>query len=192
MKAIRLFLLAALTTSLASAQTTFDLDWFVGVPSGNVSITVAPGDTVRWTWTDEVPHSVTSESGSQEDFDSGILTGAGTQFSYTFTQIGTNDYECEVHSNMEGTITVEETVSVEDKFRKNISFYPNPVTNRLIIGSLYKLDSYAIYNVLGKLVAQGDASGNLTTLEMSNLQSGIYFINAVSGNMQATFKVTKQ
>ncbi|MDC7999535.1 T9SS type A sorting domain-containing protein [Aequorivita todarodis] len=192
MKKIKLFFMIALTATMASAQTTFDLDWFVGVPSGNVSITIAPGDTVRWTWTDEVPHSVTSDSGSQEDFDSGILTGSGTQFSYTFTEVGVNPYECDVHSNMEGVITVDQTTSIEDKFRLNISFYPNPVKSRLTVASLFKLDSYKIYNILGKMVAQGAANGNITEIDMSNLQSGMYFINATSGELQATFKVTKQ
>ena len=187
MKKTKLFFLAALTSLMATAQTTFDLDWFVGVPNGNVSITVAPGDTVRWTWTDEVPHSVTSDSGSQEDFDSGILTGNGTQFSITFTHIGVN-----VHSGMQGTITVEQTASIEDQFRKNISFYPNPVSNRLTVASLYKLDSYKVYNILGKLVAQGAANGNITEIDMSNLESGMYFINATSGELQSTFKVTKK
>lgn len=192
MKKFNLLLLAVFTATMATAQTTFDLDWFVGVPSQNVSITIETGDTVRWTWTDEVPHSVTSESGSQEDFDSGILTGSGSQFSYTFTEMGVNDYKCDVHSAMVGTITVEQTVSVEDKFRKNISFYPNPVNNRVTVTSLYKLDSYKIYSVLGKLVAQEAATGNITEIDMSKLESGIYFINATSGELNSTFKVIKQ
>lgn len=191
MKTIGLFFLA-LTASMATAQTTFDLDWFMGVSSASVSITVAPGDTVRWTWTDEVPHSVTSEAGSQEDFDSGILTGSGTQFSYTFTEVGINDYICTVHPNMEGTITVDGTASMEDLFRRNISFYPNPVANKLMVASLYKLDSYKIYNILGKLVAQETANGNITEIDMTNLQNGIYFINTISGELQTTFKVAKQ
>lgn len=192
MKKIKLFLLTVLTASMATAQTTFDLDWFVGVPSANVSISVEIGDTVRWTWTDEVPHSVTSESGSQEDFDSGILTGSGSQFSYTFTEMGVNDYKCDVHSAMEGTITVEQTASIEDKFRKNISFYPNPVSNKLTVASLYKLDSYQIYSILGKVVAQGAANGNITEIDLSKLESGMYFINATSGELNSTFKVIKR
>jgi hypothetical protein len=191
MRKFKLLLFMALIATMANAQTTFDLDWFVGVPSGDVSITVAPGDTVRWTWTDEVPHSVTSESGSQEDFDSGILTGSGNQFSYTFTQIGVNEYKCDVHSNMEGTITVEDVASIEDKFRKNISFYPNPVKDKLTVTSLYKLDSYKIYNVMGKLLAYGKANGNISIIDISNLPSGMYFVNASSGELQSTFKVIK-
>tara|TARA_R110000751_G_scaffold233903_4_gene335037 strand:+ start:52566 stop:53219 length:654 start_codon:yes stop_codon:yes gene_type:complete len=192
MKKIKLFFLMALTVSMANAQTTFDLDWFVGISNANASITIEPGDTVRWTWTDEVPHSVTSDSGSQESFDSGILTGAGSQFSYTFTQVGVNPYECDVHSSMEGTITVDNVASIADKFRMNISFYPNPVANKLTVASLYKLDSYKIYNILGKLVAQGAADGNITEIDMASLESGMYFINATSGDMQATFKVVKR
>ncbi|QQX75482.1 MULTISPECIES: T9SS type A sorting domain-containing protein [Aequorivita] len=192
MKKIKLLLLTVLTASMATAQTTFDLDWFVGVPSANVSISIEMGDTVRWTWTDEVPHSVTSESGSQEDFDSGILTGSGSQFSYTFTETGVNDYKCEVHSGMVGTITVEQTASLEEKFRKNISFYPNPVSNKVTVASLYKLDRYKIYSILGQVIAEEAATGNITEIDMANLESGIYFINASSGELNSTFKVIKQ
>lgn len=192
MKKIKLFYLVVLTATMTSAQTTFDIDWFMEVSNGNASITIEPGDTVRWTWTDEVPHSVTSESGSQEDFDSGILTGMGTQYSFTFTQVGVNPYKCVVHSNMEGTITVEQTVSIDEKFRKNISIYPNPVGNRVTMTSLYKLDSYKIHNILGKLVAQGAANGNITEIDMSKLETGLYFIKATSGEMQTTFKVVKR
>jgi hypothetical protein len=190
MKKITL-LLVALSASIASAQTTFDLLWRVGIDPVDVSITVEPGDTVRWTWDDGLPHSVTSESGSQESFDSGVLTGSGTQYSYTFTQVGINDYKCDVHSAMTGTITVEQLVGIDEKFRKNIKFYPNPVSTRLTVTSLYKLDTYKIYDVLGKTVAQGVATGNITDIDMSSLQSGIYFVNAISGDLQSTFKVTK-
>lgn len=185
-------ILMVLTTSMAFAQTTFDLSWRVGINSVDVSITVEPGDTVRWTWEDALPHSVTSESGSQETFDSTILTGNGTQFSYTFLEEGINPYDCDVHSAMTGTITVESLVGIDEKFRKNISFFPNPVANKLTVTSLYKLDTYKIYNVLGKLVAQGVAKGNVTEIDLSSLESGLYFVNAMAGELQTTFKVTKQ
>ena len=191
MKKITL-LLMALIASFASAQTTFDLDWFVGISGAAASVTIEPGDTVRWTWTDAPPHSVTSESGSQENFDSGILTGTGTQFSYTFTQVGINDYKCDVHSDMTGTITVEQLIGIDEKFRRNIAFYPNPVADQLTVTSLYKLDTYEIYNVLGMKVSAGQATGNVTNINMSHLQSGLYFVRATSGELQSTFKITKR
>ena len=192
MKKITL-LLIALSASIASAQTTFDLDWMIGINGSAASVTVEPGDTVRWTWTDALPHSVTSLGGSTETFDSGIQTGLGFQYSYTFTTIGINDYQCDVHpGSMFGRITVDIITGLDEKFRKNIKFYPNPVSTKLTVTSLYKLETYKIYNVLGKIVAQGAATGNVTDIDMSALQSGIYFVNAISGEMQSTFKVTKK
>ena len=191
MKKITL-LMMALVVSITSAQTTFDLDWAVGINGSAASVTIEPGDTVRWTWTDALPHSVTNESGSQENFDSGILTGMGTQYSFTFTQVGINDYKCDVHSNMTGTITVEQLVGIDEKFRRNIAFYPNPVADQLTVTSLYKLDTYEIYNVLGMKVSTGQATGNVTDINMSELQSGLYFVRAISGELQSTFKVSKR
>ena len=192
MRNFKLFFLAVLTVSMANAQTTFDLDWFMGITEEQASVTIEPGDIVTWTWTDALPHTVTSLSGSQEDFNSGMLTGIGSQFSFTFTQVGVNEYRCDVHTNMQGTITVAEIVSVEEKFRMNISFYPNPVQKELTVTSLYKLDTYEIFNILGKMVAQGPAGGNITKIDMSALESGLYFINTTSGEMSETFKVIKQ
>ncbi len=192
MKKITLIFMV-LAVSICSAQTTFDLDWAIGINGAAASVTIEPGDSVRWTWTDTAPHSVTNDAGSQENFDSGILTGMGQQFTFTFTQEGTNDYHCEVHPmTMFGTITVEQLVGVDEKFRRNIKFFPNPVADQLMITSLYKLDTYKIYNVLGELVAQGQAGGNVTEINTASFESGLYFVSATSGEMQSTFKITKR
>lgn len=192
MKKITL-LIMALVVSITSAQTTFDLDWAIGINGAAASVTVEPGDTVRWTWTDTAPHTVTSIAGSQETFDSGVITGMGMQYSFTFTQVGDNDYRCEVHpATMFGTIIVEQLVGIGEKFRRNITFYPNPVADQLTVTSLYKLDTYEIYNVLGMKVSAGQATGNVTDINLSNLQSGLYFVRAISGELQSTFKITKR
>jgi plastocyanin len=184
-----LLILTLFATISLSAQTTFDIDWEVGVNGVPASPTVEIGDTVRWTWTDALPHSVTSESGSQQAFDSGIITGVGTQYSFTFTELGTNDYRCDVHSNMTGTVTVQDILSVEEKFAKSLTFYPNPASNELNIFSLMKIDSYKMHNIAGQLVMQGVDDGNFSTLEVSSLQPGIYFVQVNSGDLSHTTKV---
>lgn len=183
----------ALIVSLSlSAQTTFDINWEVGVNGAAASATVAPGDTVRWTWTDALPHSVTSESGSQENFDSGILTGLGTEFSFTFNQTGSNDYRCDVHSNMFGTITVEQILSTEDKFVKSLKFYPNPATDQVTVFSLFAIDSYELMNISGQLVMQGNDDGNFSQLDVSSLTPGMYFLKVTSGALAHTTKIIVQ
>ncbi|GHC52809.1 T9SS type A sorting domain-containing protein [Ulvibacter litoralis] len=191
MKKITLVFMALLA-SIASAQTTFDLDWAIGITGAAASVTIEPGDTVRWTWTDSQPHTVTNIAGSTETFDSGILTGVGEQFSFTFTDVGANNYQCDVHPGMNGTITVDDVASIDDKFKVNINFYPNPVQDKLMVTSLFQLDTYKIYTVLGELVSKGAATGNVTEINTAALEAGLYFVNTTSGELQSTFKIVKQ
>ena len=65
-------------------------------------LTVSVGDTVTWTNTDPMRHTVTADDGA---FDSGRL-GGGETFSHTFTSAGPVPYHCEIHSGMTGTVTV--------------------------------------------------------------------------------------
>jgi plastocyanin len=74
-----------------------------GMRFGNGKITVKTGTTVEWVMRDQMPHTVTSDSGA---FDSGRL-GAGGTFSHTFDKPGTYDYFCQLHPDMRGTVVVE-------------------------------------------------------------------------------------
>lgn len=192
MKKITLMLAALLATITMQAQTTFDLDWEQGVNGATASFTIEVGDAVRWTWANTVPHSVTNKPGSTETFDSGVITGMGTQFTHTFTQVGSNDYDCVVHpATMFGTITVEAVMSVQDKFERNIQFYPNPVQDELTIASLYQFDRYEIYNIAGRKLGSGVGEGTYTYLNTSYLSAGMYFVRVVAGDLEATIKIMK-
>jgi len=186
-------LIVVFISSFVSAQTTYDLDWAIGINGEAASLTIETGDTVRWTWTDEMQHDVISLLSSQESFDSGIMTGSGTQFEYTFTEVGINSYQCSVHpGNMFGTITVEPNLSTEDKFIKNLTFYPNPATNKITISSLYKIDTIEIYNAMGSLVLKKQTDNNLIETTVSQLQSGVYLLVVKSNDLKKVFKLIKK
>ncbi len=193
MKKITLLLAMLALAIQVEAQQTFDLDWAIGINGAAASVTIETGDTVRWTWADGAPHTVTNIAGSSEEtFDSGTLQGEGTQFSFTFSVAGTNDYRCEVHpGSMFGTITVNEVLSVEDKFVQNISWFPNPVQDELTITSLFKLDSYQITDVLGKTVESGNQNTNVLNVNMVEYAKGIYFVSLASGDLKTTVQIIK-
>ena len=67
------------------------------------AITVPTGTTVAWTNDDAVPHTVTSTDGA---FDSGIFDPGGS-FSFTFSEPGSFAYVCQLHPQMQGTVTAE-------------------------------------------------------------------------------------
>ena len=69
-------------------------------------ITVKAGTTVTWTNSDDIPHTVTKESGPGAEFDSGDLDPDAT-FEQTFDEPGTVDYVCTIHPGQAGTVTVK-------------------------------------------------------------------------------------
>ena len=71
-------------------------------------IVVSAGATVTWTNTGMPIHTVTSDTGAPESFDSGSL-GSGGGFTRTFASPGTIGYHCAVHQSigMVGTIIVQ-------------------------------------------------------------------------------------
>lgn len=174
------------------AQNVYEIRWETGINLSVASPTIEIGDTVKWIWTDSSQKSVTSLPRGRESFDSGLLEGLNNSFSYTFLKAGITEYENEANPNMIGKVTVANKLSMEDKFVKNLSFYPNPVKNYLTISSYFKISTYQIYNVLGSLVAEGNGSGKTTTIDMTGLNSGLYFVKVVSNNMQSTLKMAKK
>jgi plastocyanin len=65
-------------------------------------ITVAPGQTVTWTNTDSVAHTVTEDKSA---WDSRSIA-VGAMFQHTFDQAGTFTYHCAIHPFMTGTVVV--------------------------------------------------------------------------------------
>lgn len=70
------------------------------------SVTVPVGTAVTWVNMTSVPHTSTSDSGTPDTWDSGVIGTPGGTFSFTFTTSGTNTYHCNFHSFMHGTVIV--------------------------------------------------------------------------------------
>src|SRR6516162_6543389 len=117
----RLILLVATAVSLIgypkpASATTFNV---TVAPNGNLvfmpsSVTIHPGDQVKWTWDSgglySPMHSSTSGTPGSPNglWDSGIL-GQGAVFTHTFNTTGTFHYYCRVHGQccgMVGVVTV--------------------------------------------------------------------------------------
>jgi plastocyanin len=66
------------------------------------TVTVAVGDTVTWTNSDQISHTATADTGQ---FDTGTI-GNGASVTITFPDAGSFPYHCTIHVQMTGTITV--------------------------------------------------------------------------------------
>lgn len=76
----------------------------VGLEFDPTSVTVATGETVRWVWTEQVAHNVTSTGGGHA-LES--PTNQGPDYAVTFVEAGEYPYECTLHAGMTGTVVVE-------------------------------------------------------------------------------------
>jgi len=77
----------------------------------------------------------------------------------------------------------------QSKLNNTLSLFPNPVGNRLFIKGLEKNGSIEIYNNKG---AKVKSVFNQSELQMSDLQTGIYFIRIKNTEFSKSFKILKK
>jgi len=78
-------------------------------------------------------------------------------------------------------------LSTSDFSANAIKLYPNPATNVLNIESASTIEKVAIYNLLGQEVISQTPNSELVTIDVTNLQSGIYVVkSSINGNVSST------
>ena len=83
-----------------STARSISISGFYFIPSAtNISV----GDTVTWRNNDSVPHTVTSDAGSELHSPSLSL---GQTYRHVFSAAGTFSYHCSVHPGMRGSVVV--------------------------------------------------------------------------------------
>ena len=68
------------------------------------SITIKRGDTIIWTNTGSVKHTITSDAGDELDSE---LVAKGQSYSHKFDEAGEFSYHCTPHPYMKATVIVE-------------------------------------------------------------------------------------
>lgn len=76
----------------------------------------------------------------------------------------------------------------------NINIYPNPANNILYIEGVFdnSNNNLQIYNSLGSLIISKQITQNITTIDISQLSNGVYFVKILSDNFIYKQKIIKQ
>ena len=93
-----------------------------------------------------------------------------------------------VQANM---IDLSTVVSVNNTKQLNVSVYPNPAQNTLYVNA-DNASSFKIYNILGAEQKSGLLNKNFNSIDISNLKSGVYFINVYNGQAVTKVKFVKE
>mmetsp|Transcript_32717 Transcript_32717/g.80143 ORF Transcript_32717/g.80143 Transcript_32717/m.80143 type:complete len:302 (+) Transcript_32717:70-975(+) len=100
--------------------------------------------------------------------------------------------------NMETSYYIDDIIysdqpiaGVEDLRAAGIAIYPNPVQDRLNIQAQEAISNIAVYNVLGQQVYASNVNALSTTIDMSQMASGAYFVQVEIAGTTYTDKIIK-
>ncbi len=74
----------------------------------------------------------------------------------------------------------------------NFTIYPNPVKNNLTIDSQEEITKIEIYNLLGQQVKSSNPKATNFTMDLSELNAGIYMVKIISNDKHSSQKIIKQ
>ena len=89
------------------------------------------------------------------------------------------------------SFTTASTLEIDTESKSNFTFFPNPVNNVLTIKAQASIDSITVYNMLGQAVVRSTPNTTTTTVDMSGLQTGAYFVQVSINNSIETVRVIK-
>lgn len=191
---MKALLLPILFISLAStAQTTHNVavSSFSFTPS---SLTIQVGDEVTWT-NISGSHNV---NGTQATFSSnpasfGNSVGAGWTYSFTFNIAGTYQYRCDPHSSqMQGTITVQSSVGVEEQTIEIVSrlFLDAPNSLLQLYFSTPATGNIQVFNLSGQLVTEQKCSNaSEVAMHLDGLANAQYILRVVAADKEQSFPI---
>ncbi len=74
----------------------------------------------------------------------------------------------------------------------NVKMYPNPTSSVFTIEANEVVESVSLYNVLGQEVLTKNPNSNSVTIDIANLQTGVYVVKTMIGGVSATSRIVKK
>ena len=144
------------------------------------------------TWTELYRWDATNSPGlagaAMPEVDLSVYTGLATFALYaeSFDSVEDVDFFVDNFSIGSTSLSLNDVSTVS-----NFTFFPNPVNNVLTIKAQASIDSITVYNMLGQTVVRSTPNTNDSTVDMSLLQSGAYFVQVSINNTLKTVRVIK-
>ena len=156
-------------------------------PPVGLTARVIGGDDVELTW-----QAPLAEPSKYNIYRNDALVGNTAQVSYIDEDLESGTYNYAVSAVYEdgesekATATVNLTVSISENNEIAFMMYPNPAENYVTIESAKAAD-VKIYSISGQMLSQQNISEGTSTIDLSDLNAGIYFVS-VNGTMVKVVK----
>ena len=102
------------------------------------------------------------------------------------------DFNFPIITNLE-TTAVDVTASINENDALQVNLFPNPANHTVTLASVIMFEEYTIYNTLGAAIISNKLTAPELTqiIDVTNLDSGIYFITVKSSTQFVTKKLVK-
>ncbi len=91
-----------------------------------------------------------------------------------------------------GVSILDPTLSIDDATQNQFTYFPNPVKNTLQLNAQSNIQHVSIFNMLGQEVLRTSPNHVNSTVDMSALQTGAYFVKVTINDRTETVRVIKQ
>jgi hypothetical protein len=103
-----------------------------------------------------------------------------------------NSYDTEIKGPFNICAWSPSTLGVIEGNFEGFDYYPNPVDNVLHLKAQNSIDTITIYNMLGQKITTRTPNTIESDIDMSELQTGVYFVNVRIGNTTRIISVIKK
>jgi uncharacterized repeat protein (TIGR01451 family) len=100
------------------------------------------------------------------------------------------DFNSPIVTNVATTSVVQESLGFAELDAENVSIYPNPTSGFLYLSSKNEIQTIEIVDQQGRIV-DFEKKKDMTKINLSHLESGIYFIKIATNEKEDIFKVNK-
>lgn len=201
----KFFALAALIACLLFAQNLEAKVYTVAVSNYKFEpkeLTIQVGDTVVWNNPDghhNVNGTKATYPANPESF--GNAVAMSWTYRYIFKTAGTYDYQCDPHTafGMFGKVIVKEKASTVVQIAQSsdgpVRLYPNPARNFVDVVvpvSLGAAKTLRVYSIAGNLVYSRIVDSGSFRYDLSDLKTGVYFVEIQTEKQKSVTKLVRQ
>ena len=143
----------------------------------------------------------TGENGYAIHDELGITTGQWVSIDiplshYTVTDLsGVN----QIKTDGNGTVYLDNiyfwkdsTAGIDDQDMSGFTYFPNPVNDQLTIKAQNTVEDIKVFNILGQIVLRQNPNSRDFTVDLSEMQTGAYFVQVSIGNSVETVRILKK
>ena len=117
------------------------------------------------------------------------VAGSNEETTFEFYVVAFNQ-DKDIESEPSEICTVNVVDDAVEEMTASFNIYPNPVNDKLYIETEAEVREVVVYDVYGRQQST-DNGQQSTTIDVANLNSGVYFVKVVTANGEAVKRIIK-